>query len=159
MSRSRMLPLRAVLKVGRELGLPDDFEDSVISRNSHLFQLCDAHEPNTHNLKLFDVIPDKFTATVENWRVEEYCKEGCNVDRAEIQFCFKHGYPLEEWIGVKGGDSLVGDGNHEEGNDGVELQVPEAMMIGRRRQRGGKREGVVGLGRVRLWGLKVDGRT
>ncbi|PQM42984.1 protein ROOT PRIMORDIUM DEFECTIVE 1 isoform X1 [Prunus yedoensis var. nudiflora] len=76
MSRSRMLPLRAVLKVGMELGLPDDFEDSVISRNSHLFQLCDAHEPNTHNLKLFDVIPDKFTAAVENWRVEEYCKEG-----------------------------------------------------------------------------------
>ncbi|CAL2252573.1 unnamed protein product [Prunus armeniaca] len=93
MSRSRMLPLRAILKVGRELGLPDDFEDSVISRNSHLFQLCDAHEPNTHNLKLFDVIPDKFTAAVENWRVEEYCKEGCNVDRAEIQFSFKHGYP------------------------------------------------------------------
>ncbi|KAM1032629.1 hypothetical protein ACFX2C_036273 [Malus domestica] len=93
MSTSKMLPLRAIFKVGRELGLPDDFEDSVIYKNPHLFQLCDAHEPNTHNLKLVNVTSDKFTAAVENWRVEEYCKEGCSVDRAEIQFSFKHGYP------------------------------------------------------------------
>ncbi|XP_004293683.1 PREDICTED: uncharacterized protein LOC101291798 [Fragaria vesca subsp. vesca] len=93
MSTSKMLPLRGIFKVFRELGLPDDFEQSVISKNSHLFQLCDAHEPNTHNLKLVGEISDKFVAAVENWRVEEYCKEGCSVDRAELQFSFKHGYP------------------------------------------------------------------
>lgn len=92
-STSKMLPLRAIFKAGRELGLPDDFEESVISKNSHLFQLCDAHEPNTHNLKLVGEISDKFVAAVENWRVEEYCKEGCSVDRAELQFSFQHGYP------------------------------------------------------------------
>ncbi|XP_024157001.1 protein ROOT PRIMORDIUM DEFECTIVE 1 [Rosa chinensis] len=93
MSTSKMLPLRAIFKVCRELGLPDDFEESVISKNSQLFQLCDAHEPNTHNLKLVGAISDKFVAAVENWRVEEYCKEGCSVGRAELQFSFKHGYP------------------------------------------------------------------
>ncbi|KAL6197055.1 hypothetical protein ACLB2K_032668 [Fragaria x ananassa] len=91
MSTSKMLPLRGIFQVFRELGLPDDFQQSVISKNSHLFQLCDAHEPNTHNLKLVGEISDKFVAAVENWRVEEYCKEGCSVDRAELQFSLSMG--------------------------------------------------------------------
>lgn len=94
MSTSKTLPLRAVFKVWKELGLPDDFEDSVISPNSHLFQLYDAAEPGTHVLKLVDESPSKcYTAAVENWRVEECCKEDCSVERTEIQFSFKHGYP------------------------------------------------------------------
>ncbi|KAJ7964364.1 Protein ROOT PRIMORDIUM DEFECTIVE 1 [Quillaja saponaria] len=94
MSTSNMVPLRAIFKVWRELGLPDDFEDSVISRNSHLFQLCDAHEPNTHILKLVDLLPsNNLTAAVENWRVMECCKEDSSVDRTVIRFSFKHGYP------------------------------------------------------------------
>ncbi|KAI4307738.1 hypothetical protein L6164_030892 [Bauhinia variegata] len=94
MSASKMVPLRAIFKVWRELGLPDDFEDSVIAKNSHLFQLCDAHEPNTHLLKLVNVLPSNhFTAAVENWRVLECCKEDCSIDRTEIQFSFKRGYP------------------------------------------------------------------
>ncbi|KAI9100061.1 hypothetical protein K1719_024279 [Acacia pycnantha] len=56
--------------------------------------LCDAHEPNTHLLKLVDVLPDNhFTAAVENWRVVECCKEDCKLDRTEMQFSFKHAYP------------------------------------------------------------------
>ncbi|KAF7831197.1 protein ROOT PRIMORDIUM DEFECTIVE 1 [Senna tora] len=94
MSASKMVPLRAIFKVWRELGLPDDFEDSVISQNPHLFQLCEAHEPNTHLLQLVDELPNNhFTAAVENWRVLECCKEDCSVDRTEIQFSFKHAYP------------------------------------------------------------------
>lgn len=94
MSASKTVPLRAIFKVWRELGLPDDFEDSIISQNSHLFQLCDAHEPNTHLLKLVVELPNNhFTAAVENWRVVECCKEDCSVDRTEIQFSFKHAYP------------------------------------------------------------------
>ncbi|XP_028800436.1 protein ROOT PRIMORDIUM DEFECTIVE 1-like [Neltuma alba] len=81
-------------QVWRELGLPDDFEDSVICQNPHLFQLCDAHEPNTHLLKLVDVLPNShFTAAVENWRVVECCKEDCKLDRTEMQFSFKHTHP------------------------------------------------------------------
>lgn len=94
MSASKTVPLRAIFKVWRELGLPDDFEDSVISKNSHLFQLCEAHEPNTHLLKLVDELPSNhLTAAVENWRVVECCKEDCSVDRTEMQFSFKHAYP------------------------------------------------------------------
>lgn len=94
MSASKMVPLRAIFKVWRELGLPDDFEDSVISQNPYLFQLCDADEPNTHLLKLVDVLPDNnFTSAVENWRVIECCKEDCKLDRMEMQFSFKHAHP------------------------------------------------------------------
>lgn len=94
MSVSKTVPLRAIFKVWRELGLPDDFEDSIIYQHPRLFQLCDAHEPNTHLLKLVDVLSeDHFTAAVENWRVVECCKEDCKLDRTEMQFSFKHVYP------------------------------------------------------------------
>ncbi|XP_058185496.1 protein ROOT PRIMORDIUM DEFECTIVE 1 [Rhododendron vialii] len=94
MTVSKSLPLRAIFKVWREVGLPDDFEDSVISKNPDLFELLDAHEPNTHILKLRDnVNRDAFSAAVENWRVIECCREDDGVDRTEIRFSFKHGYP------------------------------------------------------------------
>ncbi|KAF8012186.1 hypothetical protein BT93_I0349 [Corymbia citriodora subsp. variegata] len=95
MTPTKSLPLRAVFKVWRELGLPDDFEDSVISQNSDLFRLCDGHEPNTHILKLVDVIPENnhLTAAVENWRVTECCREDSQLDRTEIRFSFKHSFP------------------------------------------------------------------
>ncbi|KAL6959726.1 hypothetical protein U1Q18_039880 [Sarracenia purpurea var. burkii] len=93
-SVSKSLPLRAIFKVWRELGLPDDFEDSVISQNPHLFELYDAHEPNTHMLNLVNSNhSNNFCAAVENWRVVECCRENPSVDRTEIQFSFKHGYP------------------------------------------------------------------
>lgn len=94
MSVSRALPLRAVFKVWRELGLPDDFEESVIARNPHLFLLCDGNEPNTHVLKLVPTYPSgHFTAAVEEWRVLECCKEDAKVDRTEIRYSFKQGFP------------------------------------------------------------------
>ncbi|KAJ6390031.1 hypothetical protein OIU77_024288 [Salix suchowensis] len=86
MSTSKSLPLRAVFKVWRELGLPDDFEDSVIVKNPNLFRLCDGNEPSTHVLKLVGEFPDNhFTAAVENWRVTECCREDCSVDRMGIR--------------------------------------------------------------------------
>ncbi|XP_071724986.1 protein ROOT PRIMORDIUM DEFECTIVE 1 isoform X2 [Rutidosis leptorrhynchoides] len=93
MSLSKTLPLRAIFKVWRELGLADDFEESIISQNPHLFQLLDAHEPSTHLIKLVSTTPNNFTAAVENWRVMECCKDDCSVDRMEMRFSFKHGYP------------------------------------------------------------------
>ncbi|XWS33147.1 hypothetical protein CRYUN_Cryun22dG0053700 [Craigia yunnanensis] len=93
MSTTKSLPLRAVFKVWRELGLPNDFEDSIIARNSHIFKLSAGHELNTHILKLTEEMHDKsFVASVENWRVMECCKD-CTVDRTEIQYGFKHCYP------------------------------------------------------------------
>lgn len=94
MSTSKSLPLRAVFKVWRELGLPDDFEDSVIVKNPNLFRLCDGNEPRTHVLKLVGEFPgNHFTAAVENWRVTECCREDCSVDRMDIRYSFKHVYP------------------------------------------------------------------
>ncbi|KAJ0788777.1 putative plant organelle RNA recognition domain-containing protein [Helianthus annuus] len=94
MSLSKTLPLRAFFKVWRELGLPDDFEDSILSQNPHLFNILDAHEPNTHLIKLVTTPShEKLTAAVENWRITECCKDDCSVDRTEMRFSFKHGYP------------------------------------------------------------------
>ncbi|CAH8251364.1 unnamed protein product [Arabidopsis lyrata] len=95
MSISKSIPLRAVFKVWRELGLPDDFEDSVISKNPHLFKLSDGHEPNTHILELVQEEDKRleFEAAVEKWRVVECSKEDCCVERTELQFSFKHSYP------------------------------------------------------------------
>ncbi|KAL6343123.1 hypothetical protein AAG906_019666 [Vitis piasezkii] len=93
---AKSLPLRAIFKVWRELGLPDDFEDSVILQNPHLFKLCDGNEPNTHVLKLVSVVPSgNLRAAVENWRIMECCKEDCgsSVDPLELRFSFKHGFP------------------------------------------------------------------
>ncbi|GMY21886.1 protein ROOT PRIMORDIUM DEFECTIVE 1-like [Fagus crenata] len=102
MSTSKMLPLRAIFKVWRELGLPDNFEESVIARNSDLFRLCDAHEPNTHLLTLVDGShSNHFTAAVENWRLLECCKQDCSIDRIEMRYSFKHGKnfraKVKEW--------------------------------------------------------------
>ncbi|XP_031274670.1 protein ROOT PRIMORDIUM DEFECTIVE 1-like [Pistacia vera] len=94
MSTSKSLPLRAVFKVWRELGLPDDFEDSVIARNSKNFKLCDGNEPNTHVLKLFDEMRGRdFTAAVDNWRVMECCREDCEVNGMDLHYSFKQGFP------------------------------------------------------------------
>lgn len=95
MSLSKTLPLRAIFKVWRELGLPDDFEDSVLSQNTHLFNILDAHEPNTHLIKLVGTTPSQnnLTAAVESWRIMECCKDDCSVDRTEMRFSFKQGYP------------------------------------------------------------------
>ncbi|KAJ9548399.1 hypothetical protein OSB04_020942 [Centaurea solstitialis] len=95
MSLSKTLPLRAIFKVWRELGLPDDFEDSIISQNPQLFHVLDAHEPNTHLIKLVGTTPsdNNLIAAVENWRVTECCKDDCSIDRTEMRFSFKQGYP------------------------------------------------------------------
>lgn len=93
-SLSKSVPLRAVFKVWRELGLPENFEDSVIAKNPNLFELGDGNEPNTHVLKLVQQYPrGHITAAVENWRVVECCKEDSKLDRTELQFSFKQGFP------------------------------------------------------------------
>ncbi|PON86247.1 Plant organelle RNA recognition domain containing protein [Trema orientale] len=94
MSTSKTVPLRAVFKVWRELGLPDDFEDSVIAQNPRIFELLDGFEPGTHVLRLVGGVGSlNLSAAVENWRVEECCKENCGVERTDIRFSFRHGYP------------------------------------------------------------------
>ncbi|KAL3527367.1 hypothetical protein ACH5RR_012023 [Cinchona calisaya] len=93
-SPTKTLPLRAIFKVWKELGLPNDFENSVIAKNPNLFALVNGNEPNTHVLKLVsDVDKNSLIASVENWRLMECCGEECNVNRTEIRYSFKHSYP------------------------------------------------------------------
>lgn len=95
MSLTKSLPLRAIFKVWRELGLPDDFEDSVISKNSDLFSLRDGNETNTHVLVLnaHKVLDECLVPAVENWRLVECCKEDCRLDRTDLKYSFNHGFP------------------------------------------------------------------
>lgn len=93
-SHTKTLPLRAIFKVWKELGLPDDFEKSVIAKNPNVFALGPGNERNTHSLKLIsEVDKNDLISAVENWRVTECCREDCSVDRSVTQFSFKHGYP------------------------------------------------------------------
>ncbi|KAK9153187.1 hypothetical protein Sjap_000667 [Stephania japonica] len=132
MSASRSLPLRAVFKVWRELGLPDDFEDSVISQNPSIFSVSDGIEPNTHVVKLVCGFPvHNFSAHVENWRRIE-CECECESENSKqiddelgIRFGFKHGFPpgmrlskdfrrrIKEWqrLPYVGPYELVGGGS------------------------------------------------
>lgn len=95
MSLTKKLPLRAIFKVWKELGLPDDFEESIISSNSELFSLEEGNEINTHTLVLndSDEFKDCLVPAVENWRIMECCKEECSMDRTELKYSFKHGFP------------------------------------------------------------------
>lgn len=94
MSPCKTVPLRAIFKVWKELGLPDDFEDSVIAKNPNVFVLDDGNEPNTHVLKLVcDMDKSSLISAVENWRIMECCREDCKVDRTELLYSFKHSYP------------------------------------------------------------------
>ncbi|OWM82044.1 hypothetical protein CDL15_Pgr001618 [Punica granatum] len=129
MSASKSLPLSAIFKVWRELSLPDDFEDFVISPNSHIFQLSDAHEPNAHILKLVDssevLETNHFETAVEKSRAAKCCREDSDIDRTEIQLSFKHGFSAgneaeqglhgqgEEMAEVAICGALRGDGGEE----------------------------------------------
>lgn len=85
MSLSHRLPLRAVFRVWRELGLPDDFERSVIQQNSSLFSLSDnSNERNTHIVELVDTSSENFTPAIESWRRSQ---------EKDSSFEFKLGFP------------------------------------------------------------------
>lgn len=95
MSTSRSVPFRAVFKVWREIGLPDDFEDSVIAKNPQLFKLTDAQEPNTHTLHLVEgaVCHKNLSSAVDNWRITECCSEDSKINHTDNQYGFKHMFP------------------------------------------------------------------
>ncbi|XP_077247133.1 ubiquitin carboxyl-terminal hydrolase family protein [Tasmannia lanceolata] len=131
MSAAKSLPLRAIFKVWRELGLPDDFEDSVISQNPNIFSLSDAHEPNTHLLKLVPKCPNYnfvFVPVVENWRGKQ-CDGDFMGEDSEIRFSFKQGYPpgmrlskdfrvrVKEWqrLAYLGPYEEIGEGRRNKG--------------------------------------------
>lgn len=98
LSNSRSLPLRSLIRVKHELGLPQDFEDSVIARNPSLFSLSrNPREPNTHIVALPNLAPVVEPA-VDAWRLCRlaYHNQNCSKstgDEAEIRFGFKQTFP------------------------------------------------------------------
>lgn len=90
-SSSRSLPLRAIFKVWRELGLPDDFEDSVIAQNPTVFTLrTNPREPNTHLLELIDQSQaSKFISAAKERRRRDHS----SAEVPDRKFVFKLGFP------------------------------------------------------------------
>ncbi|CAL9119671.1 unnamed protein product [Musa acuminata var. zebrina] len=140
MSSSRSLPLRAVFRVWRELGLPDDFEDSIIARNSTIFVLrTNPRETNTHLLEFVDQSQTpKFTPVVDAWR----CQERNQADEAELKFAFKQGFPpgmrltknyrarLKEWQRLPcAGPYDVGGGGNARSKAGMRALEKRAVGI------------------------------
>ncbi|XP_078441775.1 ubiquitin carboxyl-terminal hydrolase family protein [Wolffia australiana] len=94
MSPSRTVPLRAVFKIWRELGLPDDFEDCVISKNPNFFSVeNNPREANTHLIRLVGETPSLVPA-VDLWRKEKNRSNGSESEsESEIRSAFKQEYP------------------------------------------------------------------
>jgi Plant organelle RNA recognition domain len=79
MSLSHRLSLRAIFQVWRDLGLPDNFEPSVIHQNPSLFSLRDNPKGhNTHIVDVIDTISKNFTPAIEYWRKSQ-ARGGCNI--------------------------------------------------------------------------------
>ncbi|KAK9150761.1 hypothetical protein Syun_009070 [Stephania yunnanensis] len=96
MSVSRSLPFRVVFKVWRELGLLDEFKDSVIYQNL-IFSICDGIKPNNDVVKLDCRHPiHNFSAHVDNWRKNECENESSEIDdELAIRFDFKYEFSRE----------------------------------------------------------------
>lgn len=98
LSKSHSLPLRALIRVWHELGLPQDFEESVIARNPLLFSLTrNPCEPNTHIVALANPAPAVVPA-IEAWRLCRFADHNQNGSKsadeeAEIRFGFKQTFP------------------------------------------------------------------
>lgn len=95
MSPSRMVPLRAVFKFWKELGLPDDFDQSVIALNPSVFGILNnPKERNTHLLHLLnaDSIIENLTPAIEKWRIGER-ETHSKLDPTEIELGFKQVFP------------------------------------------------------------------
>ncbi|KAK1295897.1 hypothetical protein QJS10_CPB15g00028 [Acorus calamus] len=131
------VPLRAIIRIRRELGLPDDFERTIISRNPDFFSLRDnPRERNTHIL-ILNPKPScfNFTPSVETWRKRCSSPSPC----PEMEFAFKNGYPQSE------------QGIQDKGEGVAEAALPRA-----RTKRGGDQElGLVGWRNGR-WGLSMN---
>ncbi|XP_020576980.1 protein ROOT PRIMORDIUM DEFECTIVE 1 [Phalaenopsis equestris] len=98
LSSSRSFPLRALIRVRHELGLPQDFEDSVIASNPLLFSLStNPREAGTHIVSLANPAPTVVPA-VDAWRLRrledlnQNDSESAGED-AEIRFGFKQTFP------------------------------------------------------------------
>lgn len=98
MSRERKVPLRAVFRAWRELGLPDDFEELILKGKRDLFRIeANPKEKNTHTLGIVDGNVNgegSFVAKIEEWRERRNAGNiPKKVDDLELRYGFKQAYP------------------------------------------------------------------
>eukprot|EP01018_Ginkgo_biloba_P036925 Gb_11579 [translate_table: standard] len=91
MSTTGTLPLKAFFKVSRELGLPDDFEDSILLKYPQFFRWVRAENEENDMVELVSREPTLAVAAVDKWRNAEYRKN--LLREKDIRFAFKHEYP------------------------------------------------------------------
>lgn len=86
------LPLKAFLKAYRELGLPDDFEDSILKKNPQFFRWTKDPDGDNDMVELVSREPGLAVAAVDKWRNAEYPREKLESER-EVRFGFKLQFP------------------------------------------------------------------
>ncbi|KAH9314018.1 hypothetical protein KI387_022645 [Taxus chinensis] len=91
-STDGVLPLKALLKVSRPLGLPDDFEDSIITENPHCFRWIRGITRDNDMVGLVSRDPSLAVTAVDEWRNAYHTREELEKDK-EIRYGFKHQYP------------------------------------------------------------------
>lgn len=93
MSRARAVPMRAVFRVWRELGLPDEFEEKVLKGKGEVFFRVrdNPKERNTHILELVGAGEGRLVPEVEEWRRRRRSDGGeglKKVDEMELRYEF-----------------------------------------------------------------------
>ncbi|KAF2311956.1 hypothetical protein GH714_027602 [Hevea brasiliensis] len=85
-SRSGILHVHALRLIRRELGLPEDFRDSILGKYKDHFRLVDLEV-----VELVDQAEDLGLAEIEKWREKEYREKW--LSEFEIKFAFLINYP------------------------------------------------------------------
>ena len=91
MSNTGRLRLEHIRIARRELGLPDDFECSVILKNPQFFRLFDAKETRNKYIEIAEREPTLATCAIEKLREKEYREKG--IDAEDIRFSFIVNFP------------------------------------------------------------------
>lgn len=91
MSNTGRLRLEHIRIARRELGLPDDFEYSVILKNPQFFRLFDAKETRNKYIEIVESDPTLAVCAIEKLREKEYREKG--IDAEDIRFSFIVNFP------------------------------------------------------------------
>lgn len=91
MSNTGRLRLEHIRIARRELGLPDDFEYSVILQNPQFFRLFDAKETRNKYIEIVERDPNLTICAIEKLREKEYREKG--IDAEDIKFSFIVNFP------------------------------------------------------------------
>ncbi|EEF42508.1 conserved hypothetical protein [Ricinus communis] len=98
MSKSGVLHVHALRLIKRELGLPEDFRDSILGKYKHHFRLV-----NLEIVELVSPEEDLAVAVIEKWREREYREKWLSEFDTKFSFpiSFPTGFKIEGGFRVK----------------------------------------------------------